>query len=63
VATLCATAYLFIGAWFEERKLEIELGERYRDYERRVPGIIPRPWRYLARYDYDRLRGGHRSPD
>lgn len=49
------TVYLFIGSYLEDRKLERELGERYRDYRARVPGVIPRPWRVLSRADYARL--------
>ncbi len=35
------SAYLFIGAWFEERKLRAEFGPAYSEYARRTPMIIP----------------------
>jgi len=35
------TLYLWVGASFEERKLVHEFGEVYRDYQRRVPMLIP----------------------
>jgi len=35
------TLYLWVGAIFEERKLVREFGEVYRDYQRRVPMLIP----------------------
>jgi len=36
------TLYLFIGLWFEERDLEREFGDRYREHRRRVPALWPR---------------------
>lgn len=36
------TIYLFIGLAFEERALEREFGEVYREHRRRVPGLFPR---------------------
>jgi len=34
--------YFFIGSIFEERKLVREFGDAYRDYQRRVPRLLPR---------------------
>ncbi len=35
------TGYVFIGAYFEERKLVREFGERYVEYRNRTPMLIP----------------------
>jgi len=35
------TAYVFIGAYFEERKLLLEFGEPYAEYRRHTPMLIP----------------------
>lgn len=43
------TAYFVIGSRLEENKLVNEFGEPYRCYRRRVPGLIPLPWRRLDR--------------
>lgn len=43
------TLYLYIGSKWEEKKLTIELGERYRVYCERVPALIPLPWRHLSK--------------
>lgn len=35
------TAYVFIGSYFEERKLLLEFGEDYAEYRERTPMLIP----------------------
>lgn len=41
--------YFYLGSIFEERKLVREFGAAYRAYQQRVPRLLPRPWRWLAR--------------
>ena len=55
VTALCITGYLLVGMRLEERKLIDEFGERYREYRRRVPALIPRPWRRLSSEEAERL--------
>lgn len=55
-AALTITLYVWLGAYLEDRKLEREWGARYRDYRARIPGLLPRPWRYLSRTEYENLR-------
>lgn len=56
MAAAVITLYVVIGSCLEDRKLEQTHGEPYRHYRRQVPGLLPRPWRYLSRDEYDRLR-------
>lgn len=42
VLYLIATVYFFLGSIHEERMLAEKLGDGYRDYQRRVPRIVPR---------------------
>jgi methanethiol S-methyltransferase len=35
------TVYIFIGAYFEERKLLAEFGENYAEYRRHTPMLVP----------------------
>jgi len=41
------TAYLVVGSRLEERKLVRQYGDAYRDYQRKVAGLVPLPWRWL----------------
>lgn len=56
MAAAVITVYVVIGSYLEDRKLEQTHGEPYRRYRRQVPGLLPRPWRYLSRDEYDCLR-------
>ena len=50
LATACfITFYFFIGSRLEERKLISYHGDVYREYCKKVPGLIPLPWRHLSR--------------
>ncbi|WP_284155323.1 methyltransferase family protein [Sulfuricystis multivorans] len=47
VSAIIVTLYLVIGSRLEEKKLEAHYGAVYREYRRRVPGLIPLPWKWL----------------
>jgi len=47
-SAVCLTLYILAGSRLEDRKLLIEYGSAYRLYRERVPGLIPRPWRYIT---------------
>ncbi len=49
--------YLFIGSKLEERKLITYHGDVYREYRRRVAGIIPLPWKHLSPSEAQQLVG------
>lgn len=49
------TLYFVVGSRLEERKLLHYHGRVYREYCRRVPGLIPLPWRHLSREDEQKL--------
>jgi protein-S-isoprenylcysteine O-methyltransferase Ste14 len=47
VTALILTLYIVVGSRREETDLIARYGEQYREYRRRVPSLIPLPWRYL----------------
>ncbi len=49
VSALWVSLYLFLGSRLEEQKLLFYHGERYRRYRALVPGLLPRPGRYLRK--------------
>jgi methanethiol S-methyltransferase len=49
VSAICMTLYLLYGSLLEERKLIAFHGDRYLNYRKYVPGLLPRPWRYLSK--------------
>ena len=55
LSAVLITLYLVIGSRIEEHKMMIYHGEVYREYRRRVPGLIPRPWRRLSRAEAKEL--------
>ncbi|MCG7919944.1 MAG: hypothetical protein N0C81_18765 [Candidatus Thiodiazotropha lotti] len=48
VSAIAITLYLWLGSRLEEQKLVTFHGKIYQEYRQRVPGLIPRPWRYLS---------------
>jgi len=44
IINLILSAYLVIGTFLEERKLVLEFGDRYREYQHRVSMFIPLKW-------------------
>jgi protein-S-isoprenylcysteine O-methyltransferase Ste14 len=42
---LAATLYLYIGSFFEEKRLLAAFGDDYLRYQHKVPRLIPNPWR------------------
>jgi protein-S-isoprenylcysteine O-methyltransferase Ste14 len=49
LSAMLITLYFIIGSRIEEEKLLIYHGDVYREYRQQVPGLIPRPWRWLSR--------------
>lgn len=56
VSAVCISLYLIYGSVLEERKLLVFHGERYRDYRKRVPGLVPRPWKHLSKHQAKALQ-------
>lgn len=48
LTALILTLYIVVGSRREESDLITRYGEQYREYQRRVPALIPVPWRYLS---------------
>ena len=48
-SAITLSLYFFVGSKLEENKLLIYHGDVYRRYCEKVPGIVPRPWRYLTK--------------
>ncbi|MBT3091287.1 MAG: hypothetical protein JAZ02_08960 [Candidatus Thiodiazotropha endolucinida] len=55
VSAIAVTSYLVLGSRLEEDKLLVYHGDTYRKYQKRVPGLIPRPWRFLTRQETEKL--------
>lgn len=49
ISACCMTGYFIAGSIYEERKLIVEFGQVYLDYQRAVPGLIPSFRRFLTR--------------
>ena len=57
MSAVILTVYLVIGSRLEEKKLVTRFGQQYERYRKRVPGLIPLPWRYLSRQEASRFVG------
>lgn len=55
LTAVLVSAYFVIGSRLEERKLIAYHGDAYREYRRRVPALLPLPWRVLSRAEAQRL--------
>jgi methanethiol S-methyltransferase len=55
VSASAITVYFIVGSRLEEARLARQLGEPYREYLRRVPGLFPLPWRILDSETAQRL--------
>jgi protein-S-isoprenylcysteine O-methyltransferase Ste14 len=44
IVDLILTIYVVCGTFIEERKLVVELGDSYRQYQKRVPMLFPTRW-------------------
>lgn len=55
VSALWITGYVLVGSRLEEARLVTRFGARYRDYQARVPALLPRPWRRLSAAEAQRL--------
>ncbi len=62
LSALLVSAYLVVGVWLEERKLLIYYGDVYVEYRRRVPGLLPLPWRWLDADSAQRLLAQANEP-
>ena len=48
ISALCMSGYFWLGSLLEERKLLVYHGAVYAEYRKRVPGLLPLPWRRLS---------------
>ncbi len=53
------TAYIFIGSYLKDRRLQYYLGSLYRDYQARVPGFLGMPLGPLARIPWPPAAKSH----
>jgi len=61
ITAILMTLYFVIGSRLEERKLLRYHGEIYRRYRKRVPGLVPLPWKHLSESDAQALAGDRKS--
>lgn len=44
VVNVVLTAYILIGTVLEERKLALEFGDEYKEYQKKVSMFLPAKW-------------------
>lgn len=47
LSSAAISVYLVVGSMLEERKLVLEYGELYSRYQKKVPSLLPLPWKFL----------------
>lgn len=55
ISAIMISLYFVIGSRFEEQKLLIYHGEKYRRYKQKVPALLPLPWKYLSQSEAEKL--------
>lgn len=55
-SAILITGYFILGSRLEEHKLLLQYGSAYRSYQRRVPALLPLPWKYLHQEDMAAIR-------
>ncbi len=48
IAAVAITLYFIVGSRLEEKKLVVMHGDAYREYMRKVAGLLPLPWKRLS---------------
>lgn len=48
ISAVAVTLYFVLGSRLEEKKLEAHFGAAYREYKKKVPGLLPLPWKRLS---------------
>jgi methanethiol S-methyltransferase len=59
LSALLITLYLIVGSRLEENKLITFHGDIYLAYQKRVPSLIPNPWRFLSQQQAQQLQQHH----
>ena len=57
------SAYFIFGSRLEEKKLVQYYGEVYKQYQRKVPRLVPLPWRYLSAKEANDLLASNNQAD
>ena len=55
VSVIMMTLYFVIGSRLEEKKLLSYYGNAYAHYRRKVPGLVPLPWKRLSHAEAQEL--------